>query len=148
MIPDIPVSLTDLQSEMNNVFQRLWHSGLSTKPFDGQEWAPAVDLVEEPDRFVIMAEVPGLDAGDIDLSYTGSELTIKGVKADADRAKEVPATAVRRERRFGQFSRRINIPGAIIPDQISASCRNGVLEINLAKKEDTRSRSIKIEMTE
>ena len=99
MIPDIPVSLTDLQSEMNNVFQRLWHSGLSTKPFDGQEWAPAVDLFEEPDRFVIMAEVPGLEAADIDLSYAGSELTIKGVKTDADQEKGVPATAVRRERR-------------------------------------------------
>ena len=56
---DLPASLSDLQAEMNNLIERLWHTGLTTRPLDGQEWAPSVDVLEEPDRFVVKAEVPG-----------------------------------------------------------------------------------------
>ena len=145
---DIPVSLGDLQSEMNNLFARLWHSGLSTKPFDGQEWAPLVDLYEEPDRFVVKAEIPGLDAAAIELSFADGELTLKGSKCDEFADEQAEATSVHRERRFGHFCRSVSIPGSILASEISAACHNGLLEIALPKKEDTRPRSIKIEVSE
>ena len=65
--PDMRVSVSDLQDEFNNVFNRLWHGGVTTGPLDGQDWAPRIDLIDEPDQFVVRAEVPGISAGRIDV---------------------------------------------------------------------------------
>ena len=143
---DLPGSLTELQAEMNNLFQRLWHAGLSTGPLDGQEWAPPLDVVEEAERYVVKAEVPGLDVADIEVTYAHGALTIKGRKKEE--FVEEGAGMVRRERRFGQFARSVSVPGEVEASQISASCRQGVLEVTLPKKEGSRSKAVKIEVTE
>ena len=81
-------SLTDLQEEINRMFDRVWHGGLATGPLDGQEWAPSVDVLEEPDRCVVKAEVAGLETGDVDVSMSENILTIKGHKS-AERTEEI-----------------------------------------------------------
>jgi HSP20 family protein len=142
---DLPGSLSELQAEMNNLFQRVWHAGLSTGPLDGQEWAPPLDLVEEADRFLVKAEVPGLEAGDIEVGFTEGILTLKGHKSEE--YQEVDRSGlVTRERRFGRFARSISVPGAVDASQISAACRNGLLVITLPKKEEARSKTIKIDV--
>lgn len=142
---DLPGSLSELQAEMNNLFQRLWHAGLSTGPLDGQEWAPPLDVVEEADRFVVQAEVPGLEAADIEVSFAEGVLTLKGHKSE-ELAEQEREGLIRRERRFGQFARSVPVPGAVDASQITATCRNGLLQITLLKKEESRSRTIKIEV--
>ncbi len=142
---DLPGSLSELQADVNNLFQRFWHGGVSTGPFDGQEWAPPVDVVEEPDRFVIRAEVPGLDAADIELSFADGVLTIKGQKVE-DSVEEGRGGLIRRERRFGQFARIVSLPAAVDASKITATCRNGLLQVSLLKREDSRSKTIKIDV--
>jgi len=141
------ISLSDLQQEMNNLFDRFWHGGLSTPPFDGQGWAPAVDVIEEPERFILRAEVPGLEAADISLTCSEGSLEIKGHKS-CDYAEETRQGLLRRERRFGSFSRSIPLPGGADSSAITASCRNGVLEITMPKREDSRAKVIKIDVKE
>ncbi len=141
------VSLGDLQEEVNNMFRRLWHTGLSTGPFDGQDWAPAVDVAEQPDRFIIRAEVPGLEAADIELSYRDGGLVLKGDKG-LDYDEETAKSLIRRERRFGQFSRCIALPAEADASRISATCRNGLLEVTVHKTAESQPKPIKIEVNE
>ncbi|HEY3246127.1 MAG TPA: Hsp20/alpha crystallin family protein [Phycisphaerae bacterium] len=142
---DYPVSLSDVQDEINRLLDRVVHGGLSTRPLDGQEWAPLVDIYESPDRFILRAELPGLDAADIDVSLVGEVLTLKGVKPAPP---EDPATGrrIRGERRFGGFNRSIELPGPVDASQILAVCRRGVLEVTLPKSASSRPKSIQVKV--
>ncbi|MDO8628989.1 MAG: Hsp20/alpha crystallin family protein [Phycisphaerales bacterium] len=98
-----------LQDEMNRVFDRVWHGGISTRPFDGQPWAPAIDLYEHDDRYVLYVEVPGVDGSTVDVSCVGNTLTLRGEKRrPAGVTDETPA--IHGERRFGSFCRTIDLP--------------------------------------
>lgn len=141
------ISLSDLQEEINNLFQRLWHAGVSTGPFDGQDWAPLVDVIEEPDRFIVRAEVPGLDAADIELTFSGGVLVLSGEKR-SDCGEEKAKCLLQRERRFGRFARNVSLPASADPAKISATCRKGLLEVTVAKTEESRPKAITIEVSE
>ncbi len=141
------IPLSDLQEEMNKLFERLWHGGVTTGPLDGQDWAPPVDVLEEPARYVVKAEVPGLDAGDVDVSISGDALTIKGHKP-SERSEGQEANYLRAERRFGNFARSVALPASVDPAKVTAACRQGVLEIILPKKEEARPKSIRVELQE
>ena len=141
---DIPLSLGDLQSEINRMFDRLWHGGLSTRPFDGSAWAPTFDVLEEEDRVEVMAEIPGVNASEIELSFQDDRLTVKGHR-ESPWSEEASKRLIHRERRFGPFSRTIDMPAGIDPDKISATARSGVITVTLAKIEQARGKSIRIE---
>lgn len=141
------LSLSELQDQMNLLFSRMWHAGVSTGPLDGQDWAPSLDVYEAPDRYVVRAEVPGLRVDDIDVTYSGTTLTLSGEKV-TDTTEELQPGCLRNERRFGKFSRSVTLPEAVDPDKITASCRNGVLEVVLTKQEQSKPASIKIEVGE
>ena len=108
-LQDTQLSLSNLQDEMYRLFGRIWHAGLSTGPFDGQKWAPFVDLYEYDDRYTLYAEVPGVEGNEVDLTHIGHALTIRGEKvrpAGLDEDKR----PIHGERRFGVFSRTIDLP--------------------------------------
>jgi len=140
-----PMSIGDVQEEINRVFDRMFHTGISTPPLDGQKWAPAIDVIDEPTQYIVTAEVPGLSVDDIELTYDEGELVIKGHKASG-RSAEEGALLYRRERRFGNFCRRLPIPERINADAISARCAHGVLEVILPKKEIPQRKTVKIEV--
>lgn len=140
-------SLGNLQDEMNRLFERVWHAGVSTGPFDGQQWAPVVDLEEFADHYKLYAEVPGVDAGAVELSLVESELTIRGEKTRPTDAVE-SNRSVRRERRFGSFCRTVGLPPGIDAEKLSATCHNGVLVITVPKSESARPKAIKVSVTD
>ena len=141
---DIPMSLADLQNEMNHMFDRVWHGGLSTGPFDGNAWAPNFDVLDQEDRVVVVAEVPGIDASAIELSFQDDRLTIKGHR-ESPWSEEVTKKLLRRERRYGAFSRTVEVPSGTDPDRITATVRNGVMTVTLPKVEQARGKTIKID---
>jgi len=146
-IHDTQQALGSLQDEMNRLFERVWHNGLSTPPLDGQAWGPAVDMYEFDDRFVAYVEVPGVDGSTIDLTHTGSVLHVRGEKirpAETETASET----IRRERRFGAFCRGIDLPEGVEADNVAARCRAGVLEITIPKSEASKPKSIRIAVEE
>lgn len=138
--------LGTLQEEMNRVFDRVWHGGISTRPFDGQQWAPAIDVYEYPDRFVVYVEVPGVDGNSVDVTCVGNCLTVRGEKR---RPPEVGSDtpSLYRDRRFGSFSRTVDLSGKIQVDQVAARYQNGVLEIVVPKTESERPRSVRVEVS-
>lgn len=102
---------------------------------------PALNVYEDEGNVYAEAELPGLKLEDLDVSMTGSELTIRG-----KRQINVPegATSLRRERLVGEFERSIELPLDIDVENVSASLTNGVLLITLPKAKTAQPRKIQI----
>ncbi|MEP6939469.1 MAG: Hsp20/alpha crystallin family protein [Rudaea sp.] len=105
-------------------------------------WSPRVDVREEDSRYVILADVAGVDPKDIDVSMDKNVLTIKG-----ERKPEAPvegAKATRVERSHGGFKRSFSLPETANADAITAAGKHGVLEISIPKKAELAPRKIEI----
>ncbi|MCZ6699498.1 MAG: Hsp20/alpha crystallin family protein [Planctomycetota bacterium] len=140
---DLPFSVQDMRNEFDRWLDRVWHGGLSSAPLDGQDWAPLFDVIDEKDCFRVRVEVPGLSADDIDVSILDDVLTIKGNKP-SERKPGEDLSFLRAECRFGSFCRRFDLPTPVEEDSIRASCRNGVLTIEVPKTPEAMGRSVKI----
>jgi len=138
-------SLGNLQDEMNKLVERVWHAGVSTGPFDGQKWAPTIDLYEHADHYTLMAELPGVTPAEVDVSYVGSSLTIRGRK-EAPAVAGESARTIRAERRFGAFCRTVELPGDIDVDRVAARFEAGVLTVTIPKSATSRPRSVRIDV--
>jgi len=109
------------------------------------EWAPAVDIKEEPDKFVLQADLPGVKPEEIDISMENGVLTIKGEKKTE--AKTEKEGYKRIERTYGSFYRRFSLPDTANADAISAKSNHGVLEIVIPKREAVQPKKINVTAT-
>jgi len=107
------------------------------------EWAPRVDICEEGKRFVIEADIPGVDPKDIEINMDKGVLSIRGERKSERKVEEGNYTRVERSR--GVFHRRFALPDSADPDGISATGKNGVLEISIPKRPETTPRKIQIQ---
>lgn len=107
------------------------------------QWAPRVDIKEEGGRFVIFADVPGVDPKDIEVSMDKGVLTIKGERVSESREEKERYTRLERSR--GSFHRRFALPDSADSDAIKAAGRHGVLEISIPKRPETTPRRIPID---
>jgi HSP20 family protein len=106
------------------------------------EWAPAVDIKEEVDKFVIHADIPGVKPEDIEVSMEAGVLTVKGEKESE--AKTEKEGYKRVERTYGSFYRRFSLPDTADGDAINAKCKHGVLEITIPKREAVKPKRISV----
>lgn len=109
------------------------------------EWAPAVDIKEEADKFVLHADLPGVKPEDIDVSMDDGVLTIQGEKKTE--AKTEKDGYKRVERTYGTFHRRFSLPDTANPDAITARSNHGVLEIVIPKREAVQPKKISVSVT-
>jgi len=105
-------------------------------------WAPRVDVVDKKDHFQLIAELPGLDKKDIDISVKDDVLTISGEKK-VEESKEKDNYYCC-ERRFGKFERSFRIAENVDAGKISAEYKNGVLTVSVPKTEEKEALSKKI----
>lgn len=132
-----------LSDDFRRVFGRLFVPGEGDQStVETSQWAPRVDIREEPKRFVILADVPGVDPATIEVSMDKSILTIKGERTVAEEGEGDKLT--RQERVYGTFHRRFALPESADADAISAHGWHGVLEISIPKKPETTPRRITI----
>lgn len=106
------------------------------------QWAPRVDIREEDKRFVILADIPGVDPSGIEVNMDKGILAIKGERASESATENSQLTRV--ERSSGTFYRRFALPDSADADNISATGKHGVLEISIPKKPETTPRRIAI----
>ena len=106
------------------------------------QWAPHVDIKEEPNRFVIQADIPGVDPKDIEMHMEKGILSIKGERKQE--AKQENEKYTRVERSHGVFYRRFALPDSADAEGISANGKHGVLEIIIPKRPETTPRRIAI----
>ena len=105
-------------------------------------WRPAVDIKEEENRFVIYADLPGVDPKDIEITMEKGVLTLKGERSEE--TKEEHEGYKRVERTRGNFYRRFSLPDTADAELIEAEGKNGVLEITLPKHEKMQPRKIAV----
>ncbi len=141
---DLPFSVQEIRNEFDRLLDRVWHGGLSTAPLDGQDWAPPLDVYEHPDRFQVRVEMAGVAAEDVDVSILEGVLTVRGTKAPPQQTGET-GRRLRSECRYGRFCRKFELPAAVQENAISASHKNGVLNIEVPKSPEVRGRSVKID---
>ena len=135
---------TPLQDELQQVFERFFgdHETDASSVVTSQ-WVPRVDIKEEPNRFVIFADLPGVDPSTIEVDMDKGVLSIKGErKAEAKAEGERWS---RNERAHGVFYRRFALPDSANPDGIEASGKHGVLEISIPKRPEASPRRINVQ---
>lgn len=134
---------TALQEEIKNVFDRFFDTGdTDESAVVTSQWVPRVDIKEEPGRFVIYADLPGIDPDQIDVQMDRGILTIKGERSSESTTETERFSRV--ERRYGSFHRRFALPDSADAEGIAASGRNGVLEITIPKKPESAPRRIQV----
>jgi HSP20 family protein len=106
------------------------------------EWAPAVDIKEEVDKFVIHADIPGVKPENIEVSMEAGVLTVKGEKETEVKTEKEGYKRV--ERTSGSFYRRFSLPDSADGDAINAKCKHGVLEIIIPKREAIKPKRINV----
>lgn len=106
------------------------------------DWVPVVDIKEEKDRFVLHADLPGVDRENIDITMEDGVLSIRGERKLEDVAEGGEYKRV--ERIHGTFYRRFALPDTADPSGINARCNQGVLEVVIPKREAVQPRRIEV----
>ena len=133
--PSLVRELDRLQREMN----RMYESGSRYRIAPS---FPAINIWTNPEGAIVTAEVPGVNADNIDISVVGDTLTISG-KREPGEFDETEGYH-RRERGFGSFSRSIQLPFQVEGNQVEASFKKGVLEITLPRAEADKPKKISV----
>ena len=144
MVPWEPFQeMLSLREAMNRLFEE---SFLRPSAFGAGEVAGQmlpVDVFETDNNLVLKASVPGMKPEDLDVTITGDLLTIKGeYKSEEETGKG--RNYLRQERRFGSFCRQLTLPATVDANKVSATFEDGVLTLDMAKKEQVKSKSVKI----
>ncbi len=137
------LQLTDLEKEMNRLMRR---------QFSGQEpggnalatagFAPPVDIYEDENKVTLKMEAPGIDSNDIEIRVDGNTLTVSGERRLEKEEKKENFRRV--ERSYGSFIRSFTLPYSADTNKIEANFNNGVLQIDVPKRSESRGRQIKI----
>lgn len=133
---------TQFQNDINKVFESRFREGDDSSKIATTQWSPSVDIKEEDNRFVIYADLPGVEVKDIEITMEHGVLSIKGERSYEDEVKEENFHRI--ERAHGTFYRRFSLPDSADEDNIKASGKNGVLEISIPKKEKEQPRRIPV----
>lgn len=128
-----------VQADLGQVIQRFAQAGQQA---EAGSWSPRVDVKEEASRFVIFADLPGVDLAAIQVQMDKNVLSIRGERA-APEAGEGQYFS-RQERRHGAFVRSFTLPETADADGIVASGRNGVLEVVIPKRAEVAPRRIHV----
>jgi HSP20 family protein len=133
-----------LQDEIKQVFDKFFgENDADASSVVTSQWVPRVDIKEEAERFVIFADLPGVDPKDIEIHMDKGILSIKGERTTE--SKEENGRFSRIERAHGVFYRRFALPESANPEGIAATGRHGVLEIVIPKRPETTPRRIQVQ---
>lgn len=134
--------MLSLRDAMNRLFEesflRPGAFGLESSPS-----AAPVDVYETDNDLVLKASVPGLKPEDLDVTITGDVLTIKGEYKPEEQAEQ-QRNYLRQERRYGSFCRQLSLPTTIDANRVTATFDNGILTLQMPKREEVKPKSVKI----
>jgi HSP20 family protein len=132
--------LVTVQDEINRLFGRTYGTREGNGGLAG--WAPAIDIHETGESFVIDAELPGIDPDAVDINVEGDTLTLRGERSSMEESEG--DTYHRVERRFGAFARSVVLPTTADTERIEATFDKGVLTITVPKAERAKPRRIEV----
>jgi HSP20 family protein len=133
--------LLTLQERLDKMYRDMERT--RKEDFVSSEWTPPVDIFESRDAFVLKLEVPEVERESIDIKIHENELTIKGERRLEPGIE--PDSYYRMERGYGTFARSFTLTKSIDAQNIKAALKDGILRIELPKKEEVRPKQIRIE---
>jgi len=136
-------SLVTVQDQINRLFEGAF--GPTQGDAALTAWAPSVDIYETENELVLRADLPGLAEKDIDVRVENNMLTLRGERKFESKVSE--DNYLRVERTFGSFSRSFSLPNTVNTDAIRAEYRNGVLTVQMPKREESKPRQVKVDVT-
>jgi HSP20 family protein len=135
--------LLTLQERLDKMYRDIERTR-KEEDFVSSEWRPPVDIFEFGDVFVLKLEIPEVDKESIDIKINDNELTIRGERKLE--AGVEPDNYHRMERGYGTFTRSFSLTKSIDASRIKAAIKDGILRIELPKKEEVKPKQIKIDM--
>lgn len=139
--------LRTIQQEVNRLFGTVFDSqaggnGRSVAPPRG--WVPAMDLVEEGDRYLLRADLPGVREQDVKVELDENVLTVSGERRSEQEERKEGYFRV--ERASGSFSRSLMLPEGVDPQSIQARIEHGVLEVSVPKPKQREPHRVAIDV--
>jgi len=137
--------LVGLQERMNRMFDQSFRGLNRTGDEDWAlvgSWAPAVDIYEHEGNIVLKAELPGVEANDVDVRIENNTLTLRGERKWDNEVKQESYHRV--ERAYGTFTRSFTLPSVVDQEKIKADFKDGVLRLMLPKREEAKPKQINI----
>jgi HSP20 family protein len=134
--------LGTLHRDVDEIFRRTF--GSIAPGFLRGEWYPAVESYMEGNKFLVRADLPGIDPKDVDISVIGNQLTIKGERKIRKEEKEGEKYFC--EVCYGSFERTLTLPEGVEMDKVHAGYHNGVLEISMPAKGVALPKKITVEV--
>jgi len=131
-------------SELDSLYDRFFGSGSMIPARSLQEEAlfPVLDISEGKTEITVKAEIPGVEAGDLDVSLDGRMLILKGEKKQEKEDKD--ENYHRMERTYGYFRRTVQLPADVDPSNVEASYKKGVLKVVLKKIKESEAKKIEV----
>ena len=133
--------LADVRDELNSLFG-LRLAGLAHTSRLLSDWAPALDVYEDKENFVVKTELPGMKKEDINVSFQDGSLSISGERKSE--TKNEDAEVYRAERFVGRFQRTVALPASVAADRVKAQYKDGILTVTLPKTEEAKPKQINI----
>lgn len=139
-----PKQIVQFRNELDNLFNRFFEIDFpsSGEFFKELDWYPSVDVSESGSIITVNAEIPGVDAKDIDVTLEGRALNIKGERKQEKQEKE--ENYHRTERSYGYFNRRVELPTEVDPDKVEAAYKKGILTVKLIRTQEYDPKKIEI----
>ena len=132
----------ELMNEFNRFFERAGANDASSGAT--ADWVPPVDIEEHGDKYVLYADVPGIDPASIEVTLENGVLTLAGTREIAVSKNGGTVERRRTERESGRFHRRFSLPDTIDSESVTAQGKNGVLEIVIPKRAQSQPRRITV----
>jgi HSP20 family protein len=128
-------------SELRTRFDRMFDQ------FDGRErvWTPAIDVERDDGNLVIHAELPGIKPEEVKVEVEDDILTVSGEHQESKEEKD--KNYVRRERRYGSFSRSVALPSGVDPKKIEAKTHDGVVDVTVPLPKEAKKEAVTIKPT-
>jgi HSP20 family protein len=134
--------MRSLHDDLDRIFeQRL---GMDETAGSVANWTPPVDIQEEEGRFVLHADIPGVQPDNIEVTMENGVLTLSGSREETNRDERNGYRRV--ERVAGRFFRRFTLPDTANAEEIKAKCNNGVLEVIIPKHDRVMPRRISVDV--
>jgi HSP20 family protein len=131
-----------LHNAMSRALQTAGPTGYGDELTTSGSFVPPVDIYEDENSISLRLEIPGMKQEDLDIRLENNTLTVRGERKFEKEEKEENFHRI--ERRYGSFSRSFTLPNTVDTENVSADYKDGVLEISLAKRAETKPKQIKV----
>ncbi|MGH9359996.1 MAG: Hsp20/alpha crystallin family protein [Terriglobia bacterium] len=134
--------LLTTQDRFNRLLNETFSNVFSGEQFSAKSWTPPVDIFETDHDLIVKTELPGIDPKDVEVRVEDGTLYLKGERKYENEVKEQNYHRV--ERAYGSFMRSFTLPSSVNTDDVKAEYKDGVLTLTMAKREEAKPKTIKI----